>query len=161
MLAYVSITLFLRIISVSHGAGGSCALCFLFFAALTRTSRVDPSNLVVRHGIRNNRTYSSEKKETCRSGKRNSIVDSRHARVPLVASPRRQSFVFFTHFTATVRHSEVPPAPALLWAHSLLTRFVEARGRGGSLIYPPLFQKGGHVYLLWVIGTPLGREPNE
>ena len=102
--------------------GGDSASMLCFSSHINTYTKVGPSHLVVRDGIRNNRTRSSENtlgkvKFHCRLSRRMHSTG---------ASPRGQNLMFFTHFTATVRHSF--GGPARLALGSFLTYMLARAG---------------------------------
>ena len=141
MLAYVSITLFLRIISVFHGAGRGFRQGVMFCVPHKHVHQ--GGSIQPRGATWNQKQQNILRWKKTRSGKRNSIVTSRDARIPLalLCGDEVPCFLLTLRLPCAIRWA--CPHLVLGFIPYVLRRGARA---GGSLMYSALFQKGGHVY---------------
>lgn len=93
-----------------------------------------------------------------RSGRRNSIAETLETHAfhwRFSAVTKVSCFLLTLRLLYAIRRPRLPRLGLIPYLHAS-----SRRAGGGSLIYYPLFQKGGHVYVLcWcAIGMPLGRD---
>ena len=120
---------------------------------------MDPSNLVVRHGIRNNTTEHTRRKRKKHAAQERRNSNCRLETRTLVASPSAATkfrvFYSLLRLLYAIRRARLP-CLGLIPLLPLLARFASSRRAPGGVpsYILPLFQKGGHVYLLsGAIGT--------